>query len=86
MRAGAAVSAGEEVGGDGFAVAVGVGHQHGYGYYRGENDCDGYEVGCQESAREFPEHCRYAWRQNRRYLLVVLLFHESSCSWLLTRL
>ena len=86
MRAGAAVSAGEEVGGDGFAVAVGVGHQHGYGYNDGEDYNNCYEVGCQESAREFPEHCRYARRQNRRYLLVVLLFHESSCSWLLTRL
>ncbi len=84
--AGVAVSAGEEVGGDGFAVAVGVGHQQGHGHYRGENHYDGYEVGCQEPAREFPEHCRYARRQNRRYLLVVLLFHESSCSWLLTRL
>lgn len=84
--AGVAVSAGEEVGGDCFAVAVGVGHQYGHGHYCGENNCDGYEVGCQEPAREFPEHCRYSRRQNRRYLLVVLLFHESSCSWLLTRL
>lgn len=83
--AGVAVSAGEEVGGDGFAVAVGVGHQHGHGHYRGENHYDGYEVGCQETARELPEHCRDARRQGRRYLLVVL-FHESSCSWLLTRL
>lgn len=86
MRAGAAVSAGEEVGGDGFAVTVGVGHQHGYGYNDGEDYNNCYQVGCQEPAREFPEHCRYARRQNRRYLLVVLLFHESSCSWLLTRL
>lgn len=42
MRSGGQVgSAGEEVGGDGFAVAVGVGHQHGYGYNDGEdyNNC-----------------------------------------------